>query len=567
MPEQLLRFQIADEEGVFAVRRTGRQVAAAAGLDAQDQVRVATALSEVGRELFACSGEVSVAFQLEPAPAPALVVELAFTPPAGADRLVESKAAAARLMDAVEETGGAARRAVRLRKNLPAGTPRPSGPELEALRVRLRRLRPVTALEELRTQNADLVQALGDLRRQSEELRSLNSELEETNQGVVALYNELSTELEETNRGVVALYAELEEKSDQLREAGTAKNRFWASISHELRTPVNGVIGLSRLLLDPAADPLTGEQRHQITLIGDAGQTLLSLVNELLDMAKAEQGGLAPHRAPVEVAPLLRQLSELLAPMAQQAGVDLRVDAAGAPDDGVVVTDELMLSRVLRNLLSNGIRFTDEGEVRLTVRSGPDHLDFVVADTGIGIPVHEQERVFEEFYQVPGGKPGGTGLGLTYSRRLARALGGDLLLDSEAGAGTTVTLRLPPHRALADLGIAHALIAGGDDTVREVLRRMLGEAAGRVSEAADAREARSLAAADPPDLVLLGGLAGTGVRDVLRALAPDAAVVLIASAGAVDDAARARAGALLEPGRLAPALLADAVARAVAEAR
>ncbi|GGP95570.1 signal transduction histidine kinase [Actinomadura coerulea] len=565
MAEELLRLGVGDDEGVFALRQAGRHVAAAVRLDFQDQVRVATALSEIGRELVAHCGKVAVAFRVDRRPAPRLLIDMEYAPVPGAPRSKEGDTAAARLMDLVEETGTQARRTVRLAKNLPADATAVTGATLTDLRARLGRLQPATALEELRTQNAELLRTLEDVRRQSEELRALNTELEETNQGVMALYNELSTELEETNRGVVALYAELEEKSDQLREAGEAKNRFWANISHELRTPVNGVIGLARLLLDPAAEPLTEEQRHQVSLIAGASETLLSLVNELLDMAKAEQGRLAPRRTFVEVPSMLRQLADLMTPMAEQSGVRLRVEPAEAGALSLV-TDEVMLTRVLRNLVANGLKFTDEGEVRLTTRRTPGHLEFLVTDTGIGIPPGEQERVFEEFYQVPGGKPGGTGLGLTYSRRLAQALGGDLTLESEVGAGTTVTLRLPPYQGLAELGLAHVLVADGHEAGRRVLRDMIGDAAERVSEAGDPGSVRDLAASgEPPELILLGpDISAAGAVGEPGGPPPGTAVVLIApsDAAASDGALPERVDAVLDQAQLAPVMLADAVARA-----
>ncbi|SNR24682.1 sensor histidine kinase [Actinomadura mexicana] len=565
MAEELLRLRVADEEGVFALRQAGRHVAAAVRLDFQDQVRVATALSEIGRELVAHSGGVAVAFRLDRRPAPRLLIEMEYAPAQGSPRPKEGDTAAARLMDLVEETGTEAGRTVRLAKDLPADAATVTGATLADLRARLGRLQPASALEELRTQNAELLRTLEDVRRQSGELRALNTELEETNQGVMALYKELSTELEETNRGVVALYAELEEKSDQLREAGDAKNRFWANISHELRTPVNGVIGLARLLLDPAAEPLTEEQRHQVSLIAGASETLLSLVNELLDMAKAEQGGLAPRRTFVEVSSMLRQLRDLMTPMAEQTGVRLRVDAAEA-GALILVTDEVMLNRILRNLVANGLKYTDEGEVRLTTRRTPDHLEFAVADTGIGIPPGEQERVFEEFYQVPGGKPGGTGLGLTYSRRLAHALGGELTLESEVGTGTTVTLRLPPYHGLAELRLAHVLVADEHAAARRVLCDALDGTAGRVSEAGDPRTVRDLAASsDPPELILLGpGISAADAVGGPGGPPPGTAVVLIAPSdeAASDGTPPERVDAVLDQAQLAPVMLADAVARA-----
>ncbi|MFG2087809.1 MULTISPECIES: sensor histidine kinase [unclassified Spirillospora] len=451
MRDALVHIEIADVAGVFAVRQAGRQVAAALHLAAHDQVRVATALSELARELFTRFGTVSAAFLLDRDGNPDLVIEFGFAPPPpGTDIGGEGVSAAARLMDLVEEDGGGDLFHVRARKSLPATFADITGAELEELRTRLWRLQPVTALEELHTQNAGLIEALEEARRQREELRYLNAELEETNHGVMALYAELSEELDKTNRGVVALYADLDEKSDQLREAGETKNRFWASISHELRTPVNSIIGLARLLLDPAAEPLSEEQRRQISLIDDTAKTLLDMVNELLDMAKAERGHLEPQPSTVNTRALVDQLSALMAPMAERAGPTLTVDTAGAPP--VLVTDEVLLTRLLRNLVGNGLKFTEAGEVRLTVRSTPHHVEFVVTDTGRGIPTAELERVFEEFYQVPGYRTEGTGLGLPYSRRLARLLGGELTLDSIVGEGTTATLRLPLERLPAEPG-------------------------------------------------------------------------------------------------------------------
>ncbi|TYC07686.1 ATP-binding response regulator [Actinomadura syzygii] len=561
---ELLRIEITDEAGVFAVRRAGRTVAAEVGLDHQDQVRVATALSEAGRELQSCAETVAVAFRLDRGRRPGLVVELDLVPRtsmAGADAC---QAAVARLMSAVEREdrpGGGVR--VRLRKNLPAGAAPPAEADLDGLRARLRRLEPVPALEELRTQNADLMAALEDLQRQKDELRDLNSELEQTNRGVMALYGEISEELAETNRGVVALYADLEEKSGQLREAGEAKNRFWANVSHELRTPVNGVLGLTRLLLDPAADPLTGEQRHQITLIGDAGGTLLTLVDELLDMARAERGGVAARAAPVPVPALLDELAELLRPMAEEAGLALVVDADAAPP--IIVTDAEMLTRILRNLVGNGLKFTAEGEVRITARAEPRHTEFAVSDTGAGIPAADRERVFEEFYRVPGSAAGGTGLGLPYALRLARALGGDLLLDSTLGEGTTVTLRLPPYRRLAELDLGHVLVADDDATTRLVLRGLVEDGGARVTEAADGRAALDTVAADRPDLVLLDlRMPVLDGYDVLARLPSGIPVVLVTSADVspAGDPRLARAGALLGKDRIHPETLADAIRRA-----
>ncbi|GAA3218285.1 ATP-binding protein [Actinocorallia longicatena] len=536
MGEEVLTFELLDEDGIFAVRRAGREVAAAVGLETQDQVRVATALSEVCRESFVRHGRLTLRFLIEPG---ALVVELR------ADEAGEGLAAAARLMDEVERVEAGL---VRLRKHL-----RRPGGRISSIRDRIAHLAPVSVLDELRVQNAELLSAL-------EEVRALNTELEETNSGVVALYTQLSSELEETNRGVVALNVELEEKSDQLVAAGEAKNRFWATVSHELRTPVNSVIGLAGLLLGQGADPLTDEQRHQISLIDDSGRTLLALVDELLDMAKAEQGRLDPALQRADVPALLSRLAELLRPTADQSGIELVLDAGDAPP--MLFTDELMLTRILRNLLANGLRYTESGEVRLTVELSGGRLLFTVSDTGIGIPQELQELVFEEFYRVPGTIPAGTGLGLPYARRLAEALGGTLTLSGAPGEGTSVVLSLP--RPFEPGALGHVLIVDDEDGARRTLMTWLGDGAAAFEEAGTLASALAKAGARKPDLVLLDVRLPDGDGLDLLAVLPDevpVVLVTVLDTSVLDDRLLARVG-VVGKGRLTWPLLAAAVHRA-----
>jgi signal transduction histidine kinase len=284
--------------------------------------------------------------------------------------------------------------------------PQNVAPDLRAVRERLAALLPESTLDELRRNNEDLIAALEDATRQKEQLLLLNAELQETNRGVMALYSELSDELEQTNRGVVALYRELDEKSEQLKAASESKNRFWANVSHELRTPLNSIIGLTRLLADPAGG-LDSEQLYQVGLIRNSTRTVLTLVSELLDVAKAESGQLVINPAEVSLPALLATLRGLTRPMTEGKPVDVVVSAEGAP--ATTLTDELALTAILRNLLSNALKYTDSGEVRLTVRTLPGRIELRVADTGTGIPAGQLERVFEEFYQVPGAARGGTG--------------------------------------------------------------------------------------------------------------------------------------------------------------
>ena len=387
---------------MFAARQRGRTVAAVVGLDNQDQVRVATALSELCRELAGIGQPATVALGVSSGRAPRLVITATWSiTRAWADlEGTEGLAAATRLMDSCEvrmRTGkGEAVLTRRLR-----GSTEPMTPErIDALRRQCRSAPAGSGLEALRIQNQDLLSALEDLKARQDDLVRANAELEETNRGVLALHAELSEELEQTNQGVVALYAELDEATRQLRAASESKTRFWAGVSHELRTPLNSVLGLARLLLDTAADALTDEQRLQVELIRDSGATLLTLVNDLLDVARAEAGQIDVRFQLVDLGPLVERLSAALRPMVA-ADVELVVDV---PRSGLVLrTDPALVERVVVNLLSNAVKFT-AARAR-AVHGAPqdgDAIEITVSDTGIGIPPEHRERVFEEFYQVPG---------------------------------------------------------------------------------------------------------------------------------------------------------------------
>ena len=210
----------------------------------------------------------------------------------------------------------------------------------------------------------------------------------------------------------------------------------------------------------------------------------------------------------------------------------------------MILTDEVALTAILRNLLSNGIKYTDRGEVRLSTRVTGPRLEIIVADTGIGIPAGLTGHVFEEFYQVPGVRRGGTGLGLPYARRLARILGGDLTLTSEPGTGTTVVLDLP----LQTPRLGTVLLADDDAGFRAVLRGMLDGLASRVLEAADGTQALAIAKDQPVDLVLadmrMPGLDGGALLARLPAAVP---AVIITSA---DHPVPPRAAALLRKDEL-----------------
>jgi signal transduction histidine kinase len=537
MIRELASMRVRDLPGVFAARGLGRELATGLALDHQDQVRVATALSEVSRSTVTAGQSAVISFGAD-ANSLVLTVTVEGAPPP------DGIAAAARLMDTVVTDGPV----IRMTKR------RPLSPavDLRAVGEQMAAIHPESTLDELRRNNQDLIVALEDVTRQKDQLELLNAELAETNRGVMALYGELSEELEQTNRGVVALYRELDEKSEQLRAASESKDRFWANVSHELRTPLNSIIGLTRLLTDPASG-LGAEQLYQAGLIRNSTGTLLALVNDLLDVAKAESGQLVVDPAEISLPALLATLRGLTRPMAEGKPVEVVVSDEAAP--ATLVTDEAALTAILRNLLSNAIKYTDEGEVRLSVAVAGRTVEIRVSDTGTGIPDGQVERVFEEFYQVPGARRGGTGLGLPYARRLAGLLGGRLTLSSEAGRGTTAVLSLP--YGLPSIGTV--VVTDDDPGFRQVLRSMLDGIAERVIEAGDGAQALEVLSAEPVDLVLadlgMPAMDGHTLLDRLPATVP--AIVITG----LDVAKPRRAAALLLKDGLTRERLAFAIGR------
>lgn len=573
---ELLRLKLVGEHDVFTLRQWGREVAALVGLEYQDQVRVATALSELVRELVMLDSPATVTLSLARGAPPLLMVTATWAGSApgvaSAAELAaaEGVAAAARLTDTCAVSYDGSGGSVSLTKRLPMSAQSLTEARVAELREACRHLRTTSALDEIRRQNQDLLHALETLQARQEDLLRVNAELEETNRGVLALHAELSDELEETNRGVVALYAELDERSRQLREASEGKTRFWRNVSHELRTPINAVVGLSRLLLDAGSAPLTAEQHHQVQLIEQSGAMLLNLVNELLDVAKAESDRIEPNLQPVDLGGVFDELRATLRPLAPTSEVVLVVE--NLPEGESLITDPILLGRILRNLVSNGLKFTERGEVRCRARRQPEagYLEITVTDTGIGIPPEHQQRVFEEFHQVPGrlqARVSGTGLGLPYARRLAGILGGSLRLDSEPGRGTEVTLRLP---LLMAARFGSVLIVDDDPAMRAVLRSAIAAHADRMAEAGDGLNALRAMRADLPDLVLLDlNIPPPDGRAVLAEMRSDPALravaAVVVTSAKLDANERVTLGAtatVLEKSQLSTPLLLAAAAQA-----
>ncbi len=245
---------------------------------------------------------------------------------------------------------------------------------------------------------------------------------------------------------MVALYAELNDKADFLQRASELKSHFLSNMSHEFRTPLNSVLALSQILLDRMDGELTGEQEKQVNFIRRSAQDLTDLVNDLLDLAKVEAGKVTIRPSACSVDSLFSALRGMLRPLlSQNSSVSLVFeDPIDIPE---LYTDEAKVSQVLRNFISNALKFTERGEVRVSARTGHDNtVVFAVADTGIGISEENQERIFEEWMQVEGKLQKvakGTGLGLPLSRKLAQLLGGNVYVKSQFGMGSTFFATVP----------------------------------------------------------------------------------------------------------------------------
>jgi signal transduction histidine kinase len=286
---------------------------------------------------------------------------------------------------------------------------------------------------EVHQQNKELVSTLAELRERQEDLLGL------------------TRELEDTNRGIVALYAEIEDKAERLRRADEMKSRFLSNTSHELRTPLSSIRALAKLLLDRLDGDLSVEQERQVKFIESAANDLSELVNDLLDLAKIEAGKVELLREPVVVDHLFRALKGMLRPLVDEARVELVFETPAF--DEPFESDEGKISQILRNFISNALKFTEQGSVRVgaTWDRTADTITFAVSDTGIGISPDNLQLIFEEFSQIEHPlqrRSKGTGLGLPLCRKLAELLGGRVEVASQVGAGSTFSLVLPrslPH--------------------------------------------------------------------------------------------------------------------------
>ncbi|PZP85824.1 MAG: histidine kinase [Azospirillum brasilense] len=297
--------------------------------------------------------------------------------------------------------------------------------------------------EELRVSNEELEEQSNALKESQLRLEQQQAELEQTNAQL-----EEHTQMLQVQRDDLALARDsVEAKAQELEQASQYKSDFLANMSHELRTPLNSSLILAKLLADNPQGNLSDEQVKFAQTIQSAGNDLLVLINDILDLSKIEAGHMDVHVEPHNIHRACREIGNLFEPLAKEKGLALKIKVAeGCPEH--IATDRQRMEQVLKNLLSNALKFTEAGSITLDVHCTEGWVHFDVRDTGIGIAPEQQNTVFEAFRQADGTisrKYGGTGLGLSISRELARLLGGKITLDSTPGKGSCFTLHLPIH--------------------------------------------------------------------------------------------------------------------------
>ena len=543
----LLSVSLNDEQDVVFARQRARQIAALLTFDAIEQARLATAVSEIARNAFLYAGGGRVSFEVEGAKPPQLLTIRVIDSGRGIANLDEVLSGryqsqtglglgvigARRLVDVFEIDSGPTGTSIGMKKLLPARAPFVGAREGARLASALAAVRPSGPLTEIHKQNQELLRTLEDLRDRQDDLERVNRELEDT------------------NRGVVALYAELDERADHLRRVDEVKTRFLSNMTHEFRTPVNSILSLTTLLADRLQ--IDEHEKSEVFYIRRSAMQLAELIDDLLDIAKVEAGKVDVHPTIFEVRDLFGALRGMLRPLLINDALSLVFDDPEALPP--ICSDERKVSQILRNFISNALKYTERGEVRVSARltSDGDAVELSVADTGIGIPDPDISRIFDEFVQIENPmqrRVKGTGLGLPLSKRLAELLGGRNTVQSALGEGSTFTVTLPLMPAdlgaglLPDPSRKPVLVVDDDDADLLLYERALAGTQYQIVPVRSAAAAvKALESIQPAAIVLDIRLHGDEAWDFLAKLkqrAPTNRVPVLVVSG-IDDCHKALA--------------------------
>lgn len=325
----------------------------------------------------------------------------------------------------------------------------------------LGRMEIVRLLNESRAMTEELQVQSEELQTQSEELQTQSEELQMQTDALTAINKQLeerTKDAETKSRDLEKAKKELEEIAEQLRLNSNYKSEFLANMSHELRTPLNSILILSEMLVENGSNNLSDEETEFAKVIHSSGEDLLSLINDILDLSKVEAGKIDVLFGEVNLSELPTQMDQLFSPVAKRKNIEFNINKSDAIPE-VFYTDAKKFQQILKNLLSNAFKFTEQGSVSLNINRlhdqhvtscmqniSPDWLEVSVTDTGIGIPEDKHQLIFETFQQADGAtvrKYGGSGLGLSICREFSKLLGAKITLESEEGKGSTFTLIIP----------------------------------------------------------------------------------------------------------------------------
>ncbi|CAA9892472.1 Hybrid histidine kinase [Candidatus Methylobacter favarea] len=439
----IINIQIRYEQDIVYVRQRARLIAEMLGFSRTDQIRISTAVSEIARNTYQYGGGGRAEFVVQGDNLPQIFAIFFRDQGPGiadAEKILQGNfssrtglkcglVGARQLMDYFHlETGSGKGTSVFLGKTIPFDKGLITSRLILQLIDALEQSAKQEPLEEIRLQNQELMQALTELRKKQEDLARIN------------------TELEDTNRGVVALYHELDEKAAQLTQANNLRASFLSHMSHEFRTPLNSIVTLSAILLNKMDGDLTLEQEKQVNFIHKAADELSGMVSDLLDLAKIDAGKLTLERKEVSIVNLFSSLRGMFKPMLDGKTLGLFfAEPEGLP---LLYTDEGKLAQILRNFISNALKFTEAGEIRVSARLSKSKRSviFAVADTGIGIAEEDQSRIFDPYTQLdnaPKTAFRGTGLGLSICKKLGNLLGGTVSVKSSLGKGSTFYAFIP----------------------------------------------------------------------------------------------------------------------------
>lgn len=516
---RLLAVTLSSETDFLLARQRAKQIADVLGFEIQDQTRIATAVSEIARNAYeyASGGAVEYYFDRQSRPAFRIVVsdtgkgipdidEVWSGTYVSASGMGLGISGSRRLMDDLRIQSSEQGTVVTLTKFLPRSSNLPTLAEVA------RKLTAVSSQDlgaAVHTQNREMIRLLNEVRERENDLRERQQQLVDREHELA----QLNQELKETNRGVMVLYSELEDRAQELQQASEMKTRFISGITHELRTPLNSIVSLTGLLIRRIDGELTAEQEKQVLFIQRSAQNLTEMVNDLLDLAKIEAGKVTIKPTEFTIGEFFSALRGMFRPLATNEHVQLLFEE-NSFETVRLCTDEGKLAQILRNFISNALKFTERGTVRVrAVLTGPTGVRFTVEDTGVGIADENKDLVWQEWEQIERDqrpKNKGSGLGLPLSRQLATLLGGSVWLESTVGKGSSFHLEVPKAVSVAPEIVANTppvktiLIVDDDEVARYILRRnLINLTSAELVEVSSVVEARRCLASRKPSLVFL----------------------------------------------------------------